>query len=57
MNKAILISCAIGLLLAGFLSGRMYEAWSYDDTCLDLGGGKSPGEYPICVVTESPDAK
>lgn len=57
MNKAILISCAIGLLLAGFLLGRMYEAWSYDDTCLDLGGGKSPGEYPICVVTESPDAK
>ncbi|AUQ52486.1 hypothetical protein PhaeoP83_04268 (plasmid) [Phaeobacter inhibens] len=33
-----------------FYGGAYYQAASYDDLCLDLGGGRNPGDHPICVV-------
>lgn len=41
---------AIMLLFAGFLAGTTYEAWRYNDLCLDMGGGRNPGNHAICVL-------
>ncbi len=43
---------AIGimLLLAGFFAGTTYEAWRYNDLCVNMGGGKNPGNHAICVL-------
>ena len=29
---------------------HIYEEDFDEDLCLDLGGGKNPGNYPICVL-------
>ena len=47
MKKILLLT---GLLIAAFYAGMKVQAFIYEDTCLDLGGGKNPGNYPICVV-------
>ena len=39
----------LGILVVFFL-GMQFERFMYEDTCLDLGGGKNPGNYPICVI-------
>jgi hypothetical protein len=47
MKKILTI---IAFIILGFWLGTQYEAWRYDDICLDMGGGKNPGGYPICVI-------
>lgn len=37
-------------LILGFFLGSAWQKFSYTDTCLDLGGGQNPGNYPICVI-------
>ncbi len=49
MKKIFLLA---GLLIAAFYVGMKVQAFIYENTCLDLGGGKNPGNYPICVVGE-----
>ncbi len=35
-----------------FLAGRAVERYQYEEACLDLGGGRHPGDYPICVLEQ-----
>nr|WP_298251140.1 hypothetical protein [uncultured Halomonas sp.] len=56
MNNLQRIGIALTLVMAGFFSGKAYEAWRYNDLCLDMGGGKNPGGHPICVLDESKGA-
>ena len=44
--KALLL---IAALIGAFYAGMRTQAYLYDDLCLDLGGGRNPGNYPICV--------
>ena len=44
--KALLL---IAALIDTFYAGMRTQAYLYKDLCLDLGGGKNPGNYPICV--------
>ncbi|WP_171173452.1 hypothetical protein [Ruegeria sp. HKCCD8929] len=50
MSRTVQTLAAIVLLTGGFFAGRAYEAWQYEDICLDMGGGMRPGSHPICVV-------
>ncbi|PHR23178.1 MAG: hypothetical protein COA36_17205 [Desulfotalea sp.] len=47
----------LGLLLLfttiGFVIGCKWYEFQYDDICLDMGGGRMPGNYAICVVVET----
>lgn len=43
----------IALLIAVFYAGMRVQAFLYDDLCLDLGGGRNPENYPICVIERS----
>jgi periplasmic protein len=45
--KALLL---IAALIGAFYAGMRMQAYLYEDLCLDLGGGKNPGNYPICVL-------
>ncbi|HIB8936473.1 TPA: hypothetical protein ACWYE2_000976 [Neisseria meningitidis] len=45
--KALLLITA---LVGAFYAGMRTQAYLYEDLCLDLGGGKNPGSYPICVI-------
>ena len=45
--KALLL---IAALIGTFYAGMRTQAYLYEDLCLDLGGGKNPGNYPICVL-------
>ena len=47
MKKILLLA---GLLFAASYAEMKVQAFIYEDTCLDLGGGKNPGNYPICAV-------
>jgi len=47
MKKIFLLA---GLLFFPVFFRMKVQAFIYEDTCLDLGGGKNPGNYPICVV-------
>ena len=43
----------LGILLFGLISfwlGSWWNQFQYDDWCLDMGGGKNPGEYKYCIV-------
>lgn len=40
----------IALLIAVFYAGMRVQAFLYDDLCLDLGGGRHPENYPVCVI-------
>ena len=50
MNKIMKILVVIVALVVSFFAGAKFQALQYDDLCLDIGGGKNPGNYPICVV-------
>ena len=41
----IVVAFVMGIYL-GFLIHDFY----YTDLCLDSGGGKNPGNYPVCVI-------
>ncbi|MDX3924760.1 MAG: hypothetical protein QHC90_02990 [Shinella sp.] len=43
----------VGIFLAvvlAFWSGMKFQEMRYDDICLDMGGGRNPGNHPICIV-------
>ena len=42
---SIVTAFVLGIYL-GFLIHDFY----YTDLCLDSGGGKNPGNYPVCVI-------
>ncbi|MFN2551090.1 hypothetical protein AB9R03_04955 [Neisseria gonorrhoeae] len=44
----------IAALVGAFYAGMRTQAYLYEDLCLDLGGGKNPGSYPICVIGKVP---
>lgn len=51
MNKRylkIMLVCLLATIT--FYLGMLAQQFLYDDMCLDLGGGKNPGDYPICVL-------
>ncbi len=51
MNKKIKTAIIHPLILIiGFFFGYQWSSFNYNDKCLDLGGGKNPGNYPICVI-------
>lgn len=45
--KALLL---IAALIGTFYAGMRTQAYLYEDLCLDLGGGRNPRNYPICVI-------
>lgn len=49
-NGLLLLVAILGALFASFQLGRSIERWRYDDLCLDMGGGRNPGNHPICVI-------
>ena len=51
--KALLL---IAALIGAFYAGMRTQAYLYEDFCLDLGGGKHPGNYPICVIEKDTNA-
>lgn len=51
--KALLL---IASLVGAFYAGMRTQAYLYEDFCLDLGGGKHPGNYPICVIEKDANA-
>lgn len=44
------IAAIIMAIVLSFWAGSEFRQANIDDLCLDLGGGRNPGEYPICVV-------
>lgn len=48
--KALLL---IAALIGTFYAGMRTQAHLYEDLCLDLGGGKNPGNDPICVLDKN----
>ena len=43
----------IAALIGTFYAGMRTQAYFYEDLCLDLGGGRNPGNYPICVLDKN----
>jgi hypothetical protein len=51
MKKTILISIIVVVsLVLAFFTGMKWNEFQYNDICLDMGGGKNPGNHPICTV-------
>lgn len=49
-KRVLLLAVVFVALIASFQLGRSFERWRYDDLCLDMGGGRNPGNHPICVI-------
>ena len=49
MNRKMIIIIAVTTIFAFWL-GIKAHGFYYDDICLDLGGGRNPSGYPICVI-------
>lgn len=45
--KVLIYASLIG---SGFVAGQQFERFIYTDICLDMGGGRNPTGYPICVL-------
>ena len=43
----------IAALIGTFYAGMRTQTYFYEDLCLDLGGGKNLGNYPICVLDKN----
>jgi hypothetical protein len=41
------------IIIISFLAGSFWKEFQYTDICLDMGGSKNPGNYPICVISEN----
>ncbi|WP_169449971.1 hypothetical protein [Photobacterium halotolerans] len=50
MKKVMQVVAALVILLAVFWAGMHFERFRYDDVCVDMGGGRNPGNFPICVI-------
>ena len=52
-KKNLMIVAAVIVIAAmSFWAGLQFQKAQYDDVCLDLGGGRNPGQHPICVVEQ-----
>ena len=52
-KKNMTVVAAITVIaVTSFWAGLQFQKAQYDDVCLDLGGGRNPGQYPICVVEQ-----
>ena len=52
-KKNLMIVAAVIVIAAmSFWAGLQFQKAQYDDVCLDLGGGRNPGQYPICVIEQ-----
>ncbi|MCF7520919.1 hypothetical protein L4G92_02475 [Neisseria sp. ZJ106] len=52
-NRLIKTAVLLLTLAAAFYAGMVFQNHLYEDTCLDLGGGKNPGNFPICVINQN----
>ncbi|WP_165090563.1 hypothetical protein [Neisseria yangbaofengii] len=52
-NRPIKTAVLLLAISAAFCAGMAFQHYLYEDTCLDLGGGRNPGNFPICVVDKS----
>lgn len=50
-NMTAIAAVALAAAMS-FWAGSEFRKAQYDDVCLDLGGGRNPGQYPICVVEQ-----
>ena len=50
MKKATIIISTVFFLVLAFYLGIKWQSFIYDDICLDMGGGRNPGNYSICVI-------
>ncbi|WP_170956033.1 SecDF P1 head subdomain-containing protein [Cohaesibacter gelatinilyticus] len=53
MRKLITGIMALGVAGALVWTGTKIQSNLYEDQCLDLGGGRNPGNFPICVVVQN----
>lgn len=51
-NNMTIIAAVTLAAAMSFWAGSEFRKAQYDDVCLDLGGGRNPGQYPICVVEQ-----
>ncbi len=45
----------LGMMSLAFYAGIKLEDFQYTDLCLDMGGGRNPGDYEICVIEKNLD--
>jgi preprotein translocase subunit SecD len=50
-NMTVIVAVTLAAAMS-FWAGSEFRKAQYDDVCLDLGGGRNPGQYPICVVEQ-----
>ena len=53
MNIKFFLALLFMFVIGGYLGFKTHEIY-YDDICLDMGGGKNPGNHPICVISNEP---
>jgi hypothetical protein len=49
---ALIVTC-FALITGAFILGMKWQEYQYSDICLDMGGGKNPGESPICILEKT----
>ncbi len=49
-KRILVVGTALVAVCAAFWAGSVIQKAAYLDRCLDLGGGRVPGNYPICVI-------
>ena len=52
-KRITVIGTAVVAIGAAFWAGSEIQKAAYRDRCLDLGGGRNPGDHPICVVEKA----
>jgi hypothetical protein len=50
------IPVLILVAILSFMAGQRFQQFNYDDICLDMGGGRNPNGYPICVIEKLNDS-
>ena len=50
LSRGLRVILVVLVAAAAFWAGARYQMFIYDDICLDMGGGRNPGGYPVCVV-------
>ena len=49
-NNLLKVVTFLGMMSLVFYAGMKWENFQYTDLCLDMGGGRNPGDYGICVI-------